>query len=76
MRSFYRDADALLLVFDITNRLSFENIRNWLAQVKEFAKENVQLMLVGNKSDLCHRRKVKTDEALKLAQVTNLLIVS
>ncbi|KAI1725656.1 ras family domain-containing protein [Ditylenchus destructor] len=70
--SYYRDADALLLVFDVTNRTSFENTRDWLAQVREYAKETVQITLVGNKIDLTTQRKVKTDEAKQLAQTYNI----
>uniref|UniRef100_A0A915DAM6 Uncharacterized protein n=1 Tax=Ditylenchus dipsaci TaxID=166011 RepID=A0A915DAM6_9BILA len=70
--SYYRDADALLLIFDVTNRTSFDNIRNWLAQVREYAKDNVQITLVGNKIDLSAQRKVKTDEARQLAQTYNI----
>jgi len=70
--SYYRDADALLLVYDVTNRLSFENIRNWLAQVKEFAKDNVQITLVGNKIDLHGQRRVKTEEGVQLAHNYNI----
>ncbi|KAI1732152.1 ras family domain-containing protein [Ditylenchus destructor] len=70
--SYYRDADALLLVFDVTNRTSFENTRDWLAQVREYAKETVQITLVGNKIDLATQRKVKTDEAKQLAQSYNI----
>ncbi|CAD5215700.1 unnamed protein product [Bursaphelenchus okinawaensis] len=70
--SYYRDADALLLVYDITNRGSFDNIRNWLTQVKEFAKETVQMTLVGNKVDLSSQRKVKYDEAKQLAKAYNI----
>jgi len=66
--SYYRDADALLLTYDVTNRLSFENIRNWLAQVKEYAKPTVQIILVGNKIDLASQRKIKAEEARQLAQ--------
>ncbi|EFO82556.1 hypothetical protein GCK72_024218 [Caenorhabditis remanei] len=64
--SYYRDADALLLVYDIANRASFENCRNWLSQIKEFGKEAVQVTLVGNKCDL--PRAVPTDEGKRLAE--------
>uniref|UniRef100_A0A7E4VYX0 Ras-related protein Rab-8A n=1 Tax=Panagrellus redivivus TaxID=6233 RepID=A0A7E4VYX0_PANRE len=70
--SYYRDADALLLVFDVTSRPSFENIRNWLGQVKEYAKDQVQITLVGNKIDLNSTRKVKAEEARKLAAAYNI----
>ncbi|GMR61707.1 hypothetical protein PMAYCL1PPCAC_31902 [Pristionchus mayeri] len=65
--AYYRDADALLLVFDVANRLSFENIRNWLGQIKDFAKDNVMVTLIGNKCDLAAQRKVTVKEAQELA---------
>ncbi|ETN76888.1 Ras family protein [Necator americanus] len=65
--AYYRDADALLLVFDVSNRGSFENVRNWLAQIREYGKESVQITLVGNKCDLGSSRTVKSDEARHLA---------
>uniref|UniRef100_A0A914UVI0 Uncharacterized protein n=1 Tax=Plectus sambesii TaxID=2011161 RepID=A0A914UVI0_9BILA len=65
--AYYRDADALLLVFDVTNRQSFDNIRNWLAQIREYAQESVAILLVGNKIDLNVQRKVKPDEGKQLA---------
>uniref|UniRef100_A0A914YA69 Uncharacterized protein n=1 Tax=Panagrolaimus superbus TaxID=310955 RepID=A0A914YA69_9BILA len=70
--SYYRDADALLLVFDVTSRPSFENIRNWLGQVREYANDHVQITLVGNKIDLSAQRKVKADEARQLASSYNI----
>uniref|UniRef100_A0A183BLX5 Ras-related protein Rab-26 n=1 Tax=Globodera pallida TaxID=36090 RepID=A0A183BLX5_GLOPA len=70
--SYYRDADALLLVYDVTKRSSFDNIRDWLAQVKEYAKESVQLILVGNKTDLASERKVRPEEGRQLAQAYNI----
>uniref|UniRef100_A0AC34EZS9 Uncharacterized protein n=1 Tax=Panagrolaimus sp. ES5 TaxID=591445 RepID=A0AC34EZS9_9BILA len=70
--SYYRDADALLLVFDVTSRPSFENIRNWLGQVREYANDHVQITLIGNKIDLSAQRKVKADEARQLASSYNI----
>ncbi|TMS37150.1 hypothetical protein L596_004144 [Steinernema carpocapsae] len=73
--SYYRDADALLLVYDVTNRGSFENIRNWLAQIQEYAKEDVQITLIGNKVDLASQRKVTSDEGKQLAAAYNIPFV-
>jgi len=42
--------------------------QNWLAQVKEYAKPTVQIILVGNKVDLASQRKIKAEEARQLAQ--------
>ncbi|CAJ0564766.1 unnamed protein product, partial [Mesorhabditis spiculigera] len=70
--AYYRDADALLLVYDVTSRQSFDNIRSWLAQIKEYAKETVEVTIVGNKSDLGGQRKVKIEEGRKLAASYNI----
>ncbi|CAP32926.2 Protein CBR-RAB-37 [Caenorhabditis briggsae] len=64
--SYYRDADALLLVYDIANRQSFDNVRDWLSHIKEHGKEAVQVTLVGNKCDL--PRVVQADEGRRLAE--------
>ncbi|XP_028912750.1 ras-related protein Rab-37 isoform X2 [Ornithorhynchus anatinus] len=47
--AYYRDAQALLLLYDITNRASFDNIRAWLTEIYEFAQKDVVIMLLGNK---------------------------
>ncbi|KAF8163785.1 P-loop containing nucleoside triphosphate hydrolase protein [Crassisporium funariophilum] len=52
-RSYYRGAAGCLLVYDVTSRRSFQNARNWLADVREHADPHVSCILVGNKVDLC-----------------------
>ncbi|XP_059527108.1 ras-related protein Rab-37 isoform X5 [Myotis daubentonii] len=47
--AYYRDAQALLLLYDITNKSSFENIRAWLTEIHEYAQRDVVIMLLGNK---------------------------
>ncbi|XP_073444072.1 ras-related protein Rab-37 isoform X6 [Dendrobates tinctorius] len=47
--AYYRDAQALLLLYDITSKTSFDNIRAWLTEVHEFAHKDVVIMLLGNK---------------------------
>ncbi|XP_049716243.1 ras-related protein Rab-37 isoform X1 [Elephas maximus indicus] len=48
--AYYRDAQALLLLYDITNKSSFDNIRAWLTEINEYAQRDVVIMLLGNKS--------------------------
>lgn len=60
--------DGFVLVYDITNRRSFQEVaplRNLLEEVKR--PQNVPLVLVGNKSDLEHARQVATEEGERLA---------
>nr|XP_025840525.1 ras-related protein Rab-26 isoform X1 [Vulpes vulpes]XP_025840526.1 ras-related protein Rab-26 isoform X1 [Vulpes vulpes] len=47
--AYYRDAHALLLLYDVTNKASFDNIQAWLTEIHEYAQHNVALMLLGNK---------------------------
>uniref|UniRef100_A0A3B5Q9W0 small monomeric GTPase n=1 Tax=Xiphophorus maculatus TaxID=8083 RepID=A0A3B5Q9W0_XIPMA len=47
--AYYRDAHALLLLYDVTNRSSFDNIQAWLTEIHEYAQQDVVLMLLGNK---------------------------
>lgn len=51
-RSYYRGSIGVVLVYDITNRDSFNNIVKWLDETKNYANDKVTVMLVGNKTDL------------------------
>lgn len=54
---------VLLQVYDITDRESFDNVKQWLNEIDRYACENVNKLLVGNKSDLDSKRQVEFDEA-------------
>ncbi|XP_066521458.1 ras-related protein Rab-37 isoform X2 [Hoplias malabaricus] len=47
--AYYRDAHALLLLYDITSKTSFDNIRAWLTEIHEYAQSDAVIMLLGNK---------------------------
>ena len=65
--SYYRGANAIIIVFDLSDKKSFISITEWLKQIEKHAKENVFKFLVGNKSDLVEQRKVSYDEAKQYA---------
>lgn len=67
-RSYYRGAVGALLVYDISSYDSFKNIHKWLDEVKEYADENLVVLLIGNKSDLEEIRAVKTEEGTAFAE--------
>jgi len=71
-RAYYRDAEALLLVYDVSNQTSFDNIRNWLTEIQEYSKDDVILMLLGNKADLSSERVISTIAGQKLAEENNI----
>mmetsp|Transcript_56781 Transcript_56781/g.132781 ORF Transcript_56781/g.132781 Transcript_56781/m.132781 type:complete len:319 (-) Transcript_56781:137-1093(-) len=67
IRSYYRGAQAALLVYDITRRDSFEHVMEWLREAKENADEDLVITLVGNKSDKAPERQVSYEEGYKFA---------
>lgn len=66
--AYYRDAHALLLLYDVTSKTSFDNIRAWLAEIYEYAHDDVVIMLLGNKSDMASERVVRRDDGARLAK--------
>ncbi|XP_029802089.1 ras-related protein Rab-42 isoform X2 [Suricata suricatta] len=67
-RSFYRNVVGVLLVFDVTNRKSFEHICDWHQEVMATqGPDKVIFLLVGHKSDLQSTRVVSAQEAEELA---------
>ncbi len=65
--SYYRDADALLLLYDVTSYSSFDNISSWLNQIKELTDDKVMIMLIGNKIDKS-QRVVSREDGERLAR--------
>lgn len=61
--SYYRGANAAILVYDITNIKSFDNIEKWLNELNNFSTKNIQKIIVGNKADLHDQRMISYDDA-------------
>ena len=66
--SYYKGAHAILIVFDITEKDSFDHVKNWVADIDKFAKQGVLRILVGNKCDLEKQRIISKEEANELAE--------
>eukprot|EP01120_Amphizonella_sp_Union-15-10_P005592 TRINITY_DN166_c0_g3_i3.p1 TRINITY_DN166_c0_g3~~TRINITY_DN166_c0_g3_i3.p1 ORF type:complete len:227 (+),score=39.33 TRINITY_DN166_c0_g3_i3:41-682(+) len=74
-RSYYRGAAGALLVYDITRRDTFNHLSTWLQDARQHANDNMTIMLVGNKSDLEHRRAVTLEEGERFARENGLLFL-
>jgi Ras-related protein Rab-2A len=74
-RSYYRGAAGALLVYDITRRETFNHLTRWLEEARQNANSNMVIMLIGNKSDLDHRRAVSTEEGERFAKENNLVFL-
>jgi len=65
--AYYRGAHAIVVVYDVTDRSSFNNVKAWMTEVESYATDHVKVTLIGNKADLPH--VVETKEAQEYARV-------
>lgn len=65
--SYYRGAHGIIIVYDTTDMESFNNVKTWLSEIDKYASENVNKLLVGNKSDLVTKKVVDTQMAKEFA---------
>ena len=71
-KSYFQSSHGLLVVYDITDRESFDKINFWMENIKNNAPENAKLILVGNKCDLANERKVTIEDGEKKARNYNI----
>ncbi len=65
--SYYRGAHGIIVVYDVTDKQSFDNVKQWLNEIDRYANENVNKLLVGNKSDLTEKKVVDYQTAKAFA---------
>lgn len=65
--SYYRGAHGIIVVYDVTDLESFNNVKQWLNEIDRYASENVCKLLVGNKCDLVSKKVVDFDTAKEFA---------
>ncbi|KAG6791500.1 hypothetical protein POTOM_000621 [Populus tomentosa] len=65
--SYYRGAHGIIIVYDVTDQESFNNVKQWLNEIDRYASENVNKLLVGNKSDLTANKVVSYETAKAFA---------
>lgn len=67
-RGYYRGSAGALILFDLTSHDSFNNVQQWLDDLKEVARQDVVVVLIGNKSDMADKRDVTREEAENFAK--------
>ncbi|CAF4919149.1 unnamed protein product [Rotaria sp. Silwood1] len=72
MTQYYRDSVGTLMVFDLINPTSFNNVSQWINEARKFASANLPIVLVDNKSDLITQRQISFEQATTLAKQFNL----
>lgn len=70
--SYYRGAHGIIVVYDVTDQDSFNNVKQWFQEIDRYAREGVSKLLVGNKSDLESKKVVNTNTAKEFAESMNI----
>merc|ERR1711988_1158168 len=65
--SYYRGAHGIIVVYDVTDKESFNNVKHWMQEIDKYAADGVNKLLVGNKCDLSSKKVVSYDEAKELS---------
>lgn len=65
---YYKDSDGAVLVYDITVRESFQKVQKWLTELRQYAGEDILIVIAGNKCDKEHERQIPTTEAEEYAK--------
>ena len=67
-KNYYKGANGIILIYDVTNLQTYENVKNWITQIREETNPNVVIYLAGNKIDVPEEeRAVKTEEGKEIA---------
>ena len=64
----YRGAKGIIIVYDITNAKSFEDVKKWMRSIEENSGDDVVTVIIGNKCDMDSLRSVSTEDAKSLAK--------
>ena len=72
-RAYYKASAVAMVVYDITNEESFQNIQSWIKDCKDLAPKTVQMVLIGNKSDLEESRVITKERGEELARENRMM---
>ena len=67
-KNYYKGSHGILLLYDITKQSSFDNIREWVRDIKEEVSEKAIIFLIGNKIDIEDQRKISKEKGEELAE--------
>ena len=67
-KSYYKGSEGIILIYDVTKRETFENVKTWVSQIREEVCQKAVIYVVGNKIDMNETRVVTTEEGEKLSK--------
>lgn len=73
--AYYRGAKAAIVVYDITNKESFDNVEKWISEIKATGDKKMFIVICGNKVDLEEQREVSIEKAKEKSANNNLMLI-
>ena len=73
---YYRDASGAILVYDITDKTSFNKVQHWVHELRTVVGKDIVLIVSANKEDLQHKRQVNLSDAKEYANKVNAKVVA
>ena len=70
-RLFIKNCQIIILVYDISNRSSFENLKNWVKIIEDYRGDKCAIGIIGNKNDLYEKKEVTDEESIQFANNYN-----
>jgi len=70
-KQYYRGANGAIIVFDLTQENTFNDLKKWIKDIKNYGEKNIQIIIVGNKLDLLKQRKVTQSQAINFCNENN-----
>ena len=71
-KNYYKNSNGIILVYSVVDKKSFDEISNWIEDIREETKDDIIIFLVGNKIDLNDKRVISINDAKKLAENYNI----
>ena len=72
---YYRNASVIFVIFDITSYISYAQAKNWVKELKHLGPEQAYIVLVGNKYDMKHLKKINSEDVNHYARENNITYI-
>ena len=73
LKEHYKDSNGIILIYDITNKYSFDNLKNWIKEIKNESSKNILISILGNKMDDVKNRIITTEQGKKFVEENGLI---
>ena len=70
-KQYYRGANGAIVIFDLTQQNTFNDLKKWVKDIKNYGEKNIEILIVGNKLDLIGQRKVTQSQAVNFCRENN-----